>query len=103
VIARACDVTEATVKIHMKSMLRKIQVANRTQATVWALENGHCAPTVLKPPVGCGLLNGGTIVGTRNFVRVANRLSTKSIYLALIAGLLIVLQTAPDTFQRTTP
>ncbi|MGZ5871395.1 MAG: helix-turn-helix domain-containing protein [Bradyrhizobium sp.] len=41
VIARACDITEATVKVHMKSILRKIQVANRTQAAVWALEHGH--------------------------------------------------------------
>lgn len=40
-IARTCDITEATVKVHMKSILRKIQVANRTQAAVWALEHGH--------------------------------------------------------------
>src|SRR5437588_5379583 len=44
VIARSCDITEATVKVHMKSLLRKIQVANRTQAAVWALENRH-SPT----------------------------------------------------------
>jgi two-component system nitrate/nitrite response regulator NarL len=43
VIARSCDITEATVKVHMKSILRKIQVANRTQAAVWALEHGHFA------------------------------------------------------------
>ena len=42
-IARTCDITEATVKVHMKSILRKIQVANRTQAAVWALEHGHSA------------------------------------------------------------
>ncbi|MBR0874900.1 response regulator transcription factor [Bradyrhizobium tropiciagri] len=41
VIARTCEITEATVKVHMKSILRKIQVANRTQAAVWALEHGH--------------------------------------------------------------
>jgi two-component system nitrate/nitrite response regulator NarL len=41
VIARSCDLTEATVKVHMKSILRKIQVVNRTQAAVWALEHGH--------------------------------------------------------------
>ncbi|HWL04648.1 MAG TPA: response regulator transcription factor [Xanthobacteraceae bacterium] len=40
-IARSCDITEATVKVHMKSILRKIQVSNRTQAAVWALANGH--------------------------------------------------------------
>jgi len=42
-IARKCAVTEATVKVHMKSILRKIRVANRTQAAIWALENGYCA------------------------------------------------------------
>ena len=42
VIARACAISEATVKVHMKSILRKIKVANRTQAAVWALEHGYC-------------------------------------------------------------
>jgi two-component system nitrate/nitrite response regulator NarL len=28
---------EATVKVHIKSLLRKIEVGNRTQAAVWAL------------------------------------------------------------------
>jgi two-component system nitrate/nitrite response regulator NarL len=46
VIARSCDITEATVKVHMKSILRKIQVANRTQAAVWALEHGHSADEI---------------------------------------------------------
>lgn len=39
-IARTCGVTDATVKVHMKSILRKIRVANRTQAAIWALEQG---------------------------------------------------------------
>ena len=37
------DIAEATVKVHMKSVLRKIRVANRTQAAIWALENGYAA------------------------------------------------------------
>jgi two-component system nitrate/nitrite response regulator NarL len=41
IIARKCGITEATVKVHMKSILRKIQVANRTQAAVWAIENSY--------------------------------------------------------------
>jgi two-component system nitrate/nitrite response regulator NarL len=40
-IARMCSVTEATVKVHMKSILRKVRVANRTQAAIWALENSY--------------------------------------------------------------
>jgi two-component system, NarL family, nitrate/nitrite response regulator NarL len=43
VIARMCSVTEATVKVHMKSILRKIRVGNRTQAAIWALANGYVA------------------------------------------------------------
>jgi two-component system nitrate/nitrite response regulator NarL len=42
VIARTCDIAEATVKVHMKSILRKIHVGNRTQAAIWALEHGFC-------------------------------------------------------------
>jgi len=41
VIANQLAITEATVKVHMKSILRKIQVANRTQAAIWALEHGY--------------------------------------------------------------
>jgi DNA-binding NarL/FixJ family response regulator len=32
----------------MKSILRKIQVSNRTQAAVWALENGSLQKTSLR-------------------------------------------------------
>ena len=38
-IARMHSVTEATIKTHMKAILRKIRVANRTQAAIWALRN----------------------------------------------------------------
>lgn len=40
VIARALGITEATVKVHLKNLLKKIGVTNRTQAAVWALKNG---------------------------------------------------------------
>jgi two-component system nitrate/nitrite response regulator NarL len=36
IIARKLDVTEATVKVHVKAILRKIGVTNRTQAAMWA-------------------------------------------------------------------
>jgi two-component system nitrate/nitrite response regulator NarL len=39
-IARACSISEATVKAHIKAILRKIAVRNRTQAALWAIENG---------------------------------------------------------------
>ena len=36
VIARRLDVAEATVKVHVKAILRKIGASNRTQAAMWA-------------------------------------------------------------------
>lgn len=39
-IAIRLQVTESTVKMHFKNVLRKIRAANRTQAAVWALEHG---------------------------------------------------------------
>jgi two-component system nitrate/nitrite response regulator NarL len=43
VIARTCEIAEATVKVHMKAILRKIRVDNRTQAAIWAMANGYAA------------------------------------------------------------
>jgi len=39
VIARKLDVAEATVKVHVKAILRKIGAANRTQAAMWAMQH----------------------------------------------------------------
>jgi two-component system, NarL family, nitrate/nitrite response regulator NarL len=45
-IAREYDIMEATVKVHVKTILRKIGVSNRTQAAMWAITKGLplCAP-----------------------------------------------------------
>lgn len=40
VIARHLTITEATIKVHVKSVLRKIKVGNRTQAAIWAHAHG---------------------------------------------------------------
>jgi two-component system nitrate/nitrite response regulator NarL len=40
VIARKIEIAEATVKVHIKAILRKIRVHNRTQAAIWAMNNG---------------------------------------------------------------
>lgn len=55
VMARMFTVTEATVKVHMKSILKKIQVSNRTQAAIWALQNGGTAVTETMPQGTCGI------------------------------------------------
>jgi two-component system nitrate/nitrite response regulator NarL len=47
IISRALDITEATVKIHIKAIMRKLKVQNRTQAALWAVSHG-----VAPPPCG---------------------------------------------------
>jgi two-component system nitrate/nitrite response regulator NarL len=51
-IARQLNITEGTVKVHVKGLLRKVKAANRTQLAIWALRqdsvigtnaNGHVA------------------------------------------------------------
>jgi two-component system nitrate/nitrite response regulator NarL len=38
-IARKIDIAEATVKVHVKAILRKIRVQNRTQAAIWGINH----------------------------------------------------------------
>lgn len=40
VISRRLHITEATVKVHIKAILRKLHVMNRTQAAIWAVVRG---------------------------------------------------------------
>jgi two-component system nitrate/nitrite response regulator NarL len=40
VIARLCNISEATVKVHLKAIRRKTKTQNRTQAAIWAIEHG---------------------------------------------------------------
>ena len=47
-IARECNICEATVKVHVKAILRKINGKNRTEAAIWALEHG-LEPIELQP------------------------------------------------------
>jgi two-component system nitrate/nitrite response regulator NarL len=56
-IARELNIAEATVKVHVKSLLGKIGVNNRTQAAMWAMKRGQPngqlkQPTVGSPPGG---------------------------------------------------
>src|SRR5260370_1620156 len=39
-IAAKMGTGEATVKVHVKAVLRKIRVQNRTQAAIWGMNNG---------------------------------------------------------------
>jgi two-component system nitrate/nitrite response regulator NarL len=40
VIAFSLEISEATVKVHVKAILRKLSVQNRTQAAIWAVNQG---------------------------------------------------------------
>ncbi len=40
-IARDLTISSETVKVHMRALLRKLNARNRTQAALWALENGY--------------------------------------------------------------
>jgi DNA-binding NarL/FixJ family response regulator len=52
-IARKMDIAEATVKVHVKAILRKIRVHNRTQAAIWAINSGSLSetPSAIAPPL----------------------------------------------------
>ncbi|MBX9823665.1 MAG: response regulator transcription factor [Xanthobacteraceae bacterium] len=50
-ISRQLEISETTVKVHVKAILRKIRVCNRTQAAIWGIDNlsnltgTGCAPS----------------------------------------------------------
>lgn len=44
IIANHLSITEATVKVHIKNLLKKIKVKNRTQAAMWAVSHGITGP-----------------------------------------------------------
>ena len=60
-IARSLGIAEATVKVHVKAILRKARVRNRTQAAIWASQQlgtqaGHsaayCSSSLVEPTTG---------------------------------------------------
>lgn len=54
VISRRLGVTDATVKVHIKAILRKLHVKNRTQAAIWAISRGvlHTPESSADPRIG---------------------------------------------------
>jgi DNA-binding NarL/FixJ family response regulator len=57
-IARKMDIAEATVKVHVKAILRKVRVHNRTQAAIWGMNNGCHSGTMsaIAPPLSPGMV-----------------------------------------------
>jgi two-component system, NarL family, nitrate/nitrite response regulator NarL len=59
-IARLHHLSEATVKVHLKAILRKTKAHNRTQAAIWAIQHGfqdhsseHNGSAVADTPTSC--------------------------------------------------
>jgi DNA-binding NarL/FixJ family response regulator len=50
-IARKIDIAQGTVKVHVKAILRKIRVQNRTQAAIWGMNNGSLERTANNKPL----------------------------------------------------
>lgn len=74
-IARKMDIAEATVKVHVKAILRKIRVQNRTQAAIWAINNG----SQMQPENGsCQLPFSGIGMSLANPVRTISEINQPS-------------------------
>lgn len=73
VIARDCGITESTVKVHVKAILRKIRAKNRTQAAVWARKFGIS----LTPYLGSPNLTVQRMLPNRDLRQVHDRLSVQ--------------------------
>lgn len=60
-IAFDLGITEATVKVHIRSLLRKVGAGNRTQAAIWAMNNRAPAENSAAPSfqngAGLGILD----------------------------------------------
>ncbi|MFZ3482179.1 LuxR C-terminal-related transcriptional regulator [Sphingomonas sp. 3-13AW] len=51
-ISRDLGIAEGTVKVHVKAILRKLGLANRTQAALWAAERAGASPGDASSPHG---------------------------------------------------
>jgi two-component system nitrate/nitrite response regulator NarL len=50
IISRRLGIADATVKVHIKAILRKLRVQNRTQAAIWAANRGLTLSSAKAPP-----------------------------------------------------
>lgn len=66
-IALRLKIAEATVKVHLKSILRKTQAANRTQAAIWAFQRGVA-----------GMAAAGTVTVSHDKVATIGRIASNA-------------------------
>lgn len=82
-IARKIDIAEATVKVHVKAILRKIRVQNRTQAAVWGMNNGSqtslASYSAAPPTVDTGPRNPTAIEAINAFVPISPPVSPRAV------------------------
>ncbi len=43
-IGRLLDISDGTVKVHVKNLLRKLNVCSRLEAAIWGINNGYAKP-----------------------------------------------------------
>ncbi|GGE19331.1 transcriptional regulator [Polymorphobacter glacialis] len=72
-IAWRLDITEATVKVHIKTILRKLNVSNRTQAAIWAVGRGLSRADNGRAPGN----RRATALGTRREQAVGERVTAR--------------------------
>jgi two-component system nitrate/nitrite response regulator NarL len=53
-VARKIKISEATVKVHVKAILRKIRVQNRTQAAIWGMNHASLVQGPGRDPMAFG-------------------------------------------------
>ena len=62
-IAGRIGIAESTVKVHVKTILRKVHARNRTQAAMWAMNNNQTAAPAIGPLAhALPLLPSGSVV-----------------------------------------
>ena len=71
VIARLHHLSEATVKVHLKAILRKTKLHNRTQAAIWAIEHGFRDHSLENRPIVTDARKSQRINGTSPVQSVA--------------------------------
>jgi two-component system nitrate/nitrite response regulator NarL len=78
-IARVCHISEATVKVHLKAILRKTRAHNRTQAAIWAIRHGfHVSSSNGAESNGFGVTESPSLAPVSQAVTIKNAGSPQS-------------------------
>jgi hypothetical protein len=63
VIARELGLSEATVKVHIKNVMRKLGVANRTEAAIWMTKHRKTTEDINGRPSSLGQIISSSDAG----------------------------------------